>query len=265
MAHLGPENVRRQFKGMVERCADCGFDLAGGQVEVVPTAHYLMGGVEFASDCTTELPGLFVAGEDSGGVHGANRLGGNGVANSTVFGGIAGVTMARWLSGEGARREPDPATVAAAIDQAERPFAARAGNEVDLALLREGLYATMWDDAGIVRNAESLARAEATLAGLQAGHQAYALPSAGRDRGFNLAWHDWLNLGSLMAVSRVIVRAARARENSRGAHYRDDYPDPGDLARSTYTRVRLHGDALACDQVPVRFTRVSPGQTLVRG
>src|SRR5437667_11548494 len=94
MAHLGPENVRRQFKGMVERCADCGFDLAGGKVEVVPTAHYLMGGVEFAPDCTTELRGLFVAGEDSGGVHGANRLGGNGVANSTVFGAVAGDTMA---------------------------------------------------------------------------------------------------------------------------------------------------------------------------
>src|SRR5204862_193899 len=66
MAHLGPENVRKQFKGMVERCADCGFDLAGGLVEVVPTAHYMMGGVEFAVDCSTSLPGLFVAGEDSG-------------------------------------------------------------------------------------------------------------------------------------------------------------------------------------------------------
>ncbi|MGH8724674.1 MAG: L-aspartate oxidase, partial [Burkholderiales bacterium] len=88
MAHLGADNVRKEFKGMVERCADCGFDLAGGLVEVVPTAHYMMGGVEFAPDCTTALPGLFVAGEDSGGVHGANRLGGNGVANSTVFGAV---------------------------------------------------------------------------------------------------------------------------------------------------------------------------------
>src|SRR6185295_11300213 len=69
MSHLGAERVAREFKGMVERCADCGFDLAGGMVEVVPTAHYMMGGVEFASDCTTALPGLFVAGEDSGGVH----------------------------------------------------------------------------------------------------------------------------------------------------------------------------------------------------
>src|SRR6266700_1773700 len=76
MAHLGADNVRRQFKGMVERCADCGFDLASGRVEVVPTAHYMMGGVEFAPDCVTALRGLFVAGEDAGGVHGANRLGG---------------------------------------------------------------------------------------------------------------------------------------------------------------------------------------------
>src|SRR6266567_4676710 len=98
MGHLGAENVRRQFKGMVERCGDCGFDLAGDKVEVVPTAHYLMGGVEFGPDGTTELSGLFVAGEDAGGVHGANRLGGNGVANSTVFGGIAGTTMARWMA-----------------------------------------------------------------------------------------------------------------------------------------------------------------------
>ena len=77
MGHLGPDKVRREFKGMVERCADCGFDLAGGRVEVIPTAHYMMGGVVvFAPDCTTPMPGLFVAGEDAGGVHGANRLGG---------------------------------------------------------------------------------------------------------------------------------------------------------------------------------------------
>jgi fumarate reductase flavoprotein subunit len=115
MAHLGAENVRRQFKGMVERCADCGFDLAGGRVEVVPTAHYLMGGVEFAPDCSTELPGLFVAGEDSGGVHGANRLGGNGVANSTVFGGIAGETMAHWVARAGEVGAPDAAAIEAAL------------------------------------------------------------------------------------------------------------------------------------------------------
>ena len=97
MGHLGPDNVRREFKGMVERCADCGFDLAGGKVEVIPTAHYMMGGVQFDADCTTAMPRLYAAGEDTGGVHGANRLGGNGVANSTVFGGLAGDAMAAAL------------------------------------------------------------------------------------------------------------------------------------------------------------------------
>src|SRR5690242_8621916 len=108
MSHLGPDSVRAQFKGMVDRCRDCGFDLAGGLVEVVPTAHYMMGGVEFAADGSTALTGLFAAGEDTGGVHGANRLGGNGVANSTVFGAIAGDTMAAWVAREGAWREPEP-------------------------------------------------------------------------------------------------------------------------------------------------------------
>src|SRR5687767_10241402 len=146
MSHLGAHEVRRQFKGMVERCADCGFDLAGGMVEVVPTAHYMMGGVEFAADCTTELPGLYVAGEDSGGVHGANRLGGNGVANSTVFGAVAGDAMAEWVRTV-SHREPDRGAIDAAIAVCERPF--RRGPAVSLEPLREKLHDVMWEKVGI--------------------------------------------------------------------------------------------------------------------
>ena len=108
MSHLGPAHVAKEFKGMVDRCRDCGFDLAGGLVEVVPTAHYFMGGVICDVNTATERPGLFVAGEDASGMHGANRLGGNGVANSTVFGGIAGDTMPRWIAQNNpGHREPD--------------------------------------------------------------------------------------------------------------------------------------------------------------
>jgi fumarate reductase flavoprotein subunit len=92
----------------------------------------------------------------------------------------------------------------------------------------------------------------------------YALPAAGRDRAFNLTWHDWLNLGSLVRVSRAIVRAALSREDSRGAHYRDDFPQPGELATSTYTRVRERAGQLVCEAIPVRFTRARPGESLVR-
>ena len=261
MSHLGPDNVRRQFKGMVERCADCGFDLAAGRVEVVPTAHYMMGGVEFAPDCTTALSGLFLAGEDSGGVHGANRLGGNGVANSTVFGGIAGATMAAWIGKNGAFHAPDNDAVDAAMERAERPF--REGPSTNLEEVRERLYATMWDDAGIVRDAASLIRADAVLSALAGELAAYRLPVAGRARAFNLTWHDWLNLTNLVAVSRVIVAAASARRDSRGAHFRADHPDAGDLSASTYTRVQQRGDALDIAAVPVRFTRVRPGSSLL--
>ena len=259
MHHLGADQVRAQFKGMVDRCADCGFDLAGGLVEVVPTAHYLMGGVVFRPDCATPLTGLFAAGEDTCGVHGANRLGGNGVANSTVFGGIAGETMAAWVARKGESRAPDEAAIEASIAVHEAPFGQPPGN---LDAIREGLYECMWDDVGILRNAQGLQRALGRLADLEV--ELSHVGVAGDDRVFNVSWHDWLNLTSLIAVSKVIAIAALAREDSRGAHYREDFPDTGELSSSTYNVVRQRGGAIELARDPVRFTRVTPGQTLIR-
>jgi fumarate reductase flavoprotein subunit len=253
MSHLGPDQVRRQFKGMVERCADCGFDLAGGLVEVVPTAHYMMGGVVFEPDCRTPLPGLFAAGEDTGGVHGANRLGGNGVANSTVFGGIAGDTMAAALRAGLDWRAPDEAAIARSIAAHEAPFRQAAAS---LEPIREALFECMWRDVGILRDAAGLQRAQAQLAELQA--ELHRTGVADGDRGFNLSWHDWLNLDSLIAVGRVVAAAALAREDSRGAHFREDFPAIGDLQASTYTVAAMTPDGLALTRQPVRFTRVRP-------
>jgi fumarate reductase flavoprotein subunit len=258
MSHLGPENVRKQFKGMVERCGDCGFDLAGGLVEVVPTAHYMMGGVVFKADCTTALTGLFAAGEDTGGVHGANRLGGNGVANSTVFGGIAGDSMAAWVKSQGRLRDPDEAAIAQSVAWHLAPFAQAPGG---LEVIREALFDCMWQDVGILRSAEGLQRALVTLAELDA-----RLSSTGvvdDDRAFNLSWHDWINLKSLIAVGRVIATSALAREDSRGAHFREDHPLTGDLAGSSYIVVTQAGQDLSMRREPVHFTRVIPGQTIL--
>ena len=260
MHHLGPDQVRRQFKGMVERCADCGFDLAGGRVEVVPTAHYMMGGVVFSPDTRTPLAGLFAAGEDTGGVHGANRLGGNGVANSTVFGGIAGDSMAEWVPREGEFRAPDEDAITAAVGHVEAPLRQPPG---DLEPVREALYDCMWNDVGILRTAASLQRAQHTLAGLDAQLARTGVTGAG-DRAFHLGWHDWLNLHSLIAVSRVITLSALARTDSRGAHFREDFPDTGDLPGSSFIVVRQHEGRLAMSREPVRFTRVAPGQTLLQ-
>ncbi len=259
MSHLGVEQVTRQFKGMVERCADCGFDLAGGRVEVVPTAHYMMGGVIFDADTTTALPGLFAAGEDTGGVHGANRLGGNGVANSTVFGGIAGDTMARWVRVHGELREPDSDALRVAVDAHERPLRQTVG---DLDAVRRQLQGAMWDDVGIARHEQGLLRATTALAEMDAELDRIGVD--GRDRAFNVAWHEWLNLKSLIQVSRVIAAAALAREDSRGAHYREDFTDAGDLENSTYTIVSQRGATISVAHESVRFTRVRPGESLLR-
>ena len=84
------------------------------------------------------------------------------------------------------------------------------------------------------------------------------------DRAYNLTWHDWMNLANLIRVSQVITQAALAREDSRGAHFRADFPDTGDLPTSTYTVVRMHGDEIALSREPVRFTRVRPGESLLK-
>ena len=257
MSHLGQENVRKLFKGMVERCADSGFDLAGSLVEVVPTAHYMMGGLVFKPDCSTELPGLFAAGEDTGGVHGANRLGGNGVANSTVFGGIAGDVMAQWVVDQHLQ-DCNMDEVVASIEAHEAPFKKPPG---DIELIRDTLAQCMWDDVGISRSKESLLRARHQLDSLE--QQLNEIGVGELDRKYSITWQDWMNLQNLILTSKAVTEAAISRENSRGAHYREDYPEAGSLEDSYFTAVKLGLQKLQIENRPVEFTKVSPGETIL--
>lgn len=258
MSHLGPAMVAKKFKGMVDRCRDCGFDLAGGIVEVVPTAHYFMGGIVCNVDTATELPGLFVAGEDAGGVHGANRLGGNGVANSTVYGGIAGDVMPQWVAQNPDFSMPDEAMLEAEVARALDAFQKPVG---DINKLREKLLDLMWDDVGVVRDSYGLSRGVKKLDEIES--ELLATGVADTDRAFNLTWQDWLNLRSLCETSRVITLAAIRRKNSRGAHYRSDFPEPGDFETSCFTVARQVGASVEVSEEPVRFTHIKPGQSLL--
>jgi fumarate reductase flavoprotein subunit len=257
MSHLGPDTVRKLFKGMVERCADSGFNLAEELVEVVPTAHYMMGGLVFKPDCSTDLPGLFAAGEDTGGVHGANRLGGNGVANSTVFGGIAGDVMAKWVVNQ-PLAECNMAEVAASIKAHEAPLERAPG---DIEQIRDALADVMWNDVGISRSKESLYRARTKLDELD--RLINQMGVGDLQRAYNLTWQDWMNLRNLILVSKSVTEAAIARENSRGAHYREDFPEPGDLDTSYFTAVKLLNAQLLIENRPVLFNRVKPGETIL--
>ena len=258
MAHLGPQLVVEKFKGMVKRCADSGFDLAAGLVEVVPTAHYLMGGVVVDTDTRTALPGLYVAGEDAGGAHGSNRLGGNGVANSTVYGGVAGDVMGQDCLKMQALHDPDETVLDEEMARATAPFAQKPG---DVTALRDRLLDVMWEDVGVMRDADGLQR------GLQRIDEIDdALSSTGvaaDNLAFNLSWHDWLNLRSLVDMSRVIAQSALSRENSRGAHFREDHPDAGAMQDSYFTLATGSDKNISVARAPVQFTIVKPGETLL--
>ncbi|MEM8978291.1 MAG: FAD-binding protein [Pseudomonadota bacterium] len=258
MAHLGPEWVAKTFKGMVKRCADSGFDLAGGKVEVVPTAHYFMGGVVVDVDTRTALEGLYVAGEDAGGAHGSNRLGGNGVANSTVFGGIAGDTMGKDIRSMPSLRDPDETALAAELARAIHPLGRKPAPVI---ALRKELENRMWDDVGVTRTKSGMEQGLVCISQVRE-----ALMDVGVDDtnlAFNLTWHDWLNLRSLCDISEVIAKAGLARENSRGAHFRDDFPEAGAMEDSTYTVAQMKDGALDVSTKPVEFTIVRPGETIL--
>ncbi len=262
MSHLGVENVRKRFKGMVRRCADCGFDLAGGRVEVVPTAHYLMGGLVCDTDTKTELKGLFVAGEDAGGVHGANRLGGNGVANSTVYGGVSGEEMALFVGDINHYQDIDEEVLEAEIDRALLPFKIE-GDAVDVNELRERLMDIMWECVGVLRTEDGIKDGIQKIEELRTDLLNSGIGS--ENRVFNLTWHDWINLYNLIEVSRVIAEACLGRDNSRGAHFREDFPEEGLPQDSYFTLVRNRHDEIEVTREPVNFSIIQPGESLIDG
>ena len=246
--HLGADFVERNFPGMCERMALIGKDLAREPIEVTPTAHFHMGGVRIDPACRTSAPGLLVAGEDAGGVHGANRLGGNGVADSTVFGSVAGETAAAWC-----REAPLPAYDAGAAEAAAGR-AARFLRPGRLPFeLRARLNLVMWERGGLVRDGEGLAAAAGELGRLTEELESVGVPGG---RAFNTGWQEAMNLENLLTVAPLIVASAEARRESRGSHFRSDFPERDD-ARWLVRTVSRPGEVRT---EPVALPRLRPGE-----
>jgi succinate dehydrogenase / fumarate reductase flavoprotein subunit/fumarate reductase flavoprotein subunit len=250
--------VERRFGGMVKRTRLVGFDLARQPIEVSPTAHFQMGGVVIDADCRTAVEGLLVAGEDAGGTHGANRLGGNGVAESTVFGARAGDTAAA-LAGELPLREPELASVHESFARALAPL--RAAGERPAELTAE-LKDVMWQGCGLVRSRDGLEEARDSVDVLLERARAAAAPGG---REWNLGWQQALDLVNQLEVAQTMIASALVREESRGAHFRDDFPERRDDLWLRYVVTRLGEDgAVETSTRPVEFTR-RPAPAAVAG
>ncbi len=219
------EHIKKKLPSMYHqflKLAD--IDITEQPMEVGPTTHYMMGGVRVHPETQmSTVPGLFAAGECAAGLHGANRLGGNSLSDLLVFGQRAGQAAARFAK-ENRANSIDEAQVETAARQALLPFEDGTGTGKDGGpfQVQQDLQKTMQDLVGIVRTESEMAHA---LDALSLFRSRSARIRIGGNRAYNPAWHTALDLRNLLTVSEAITRAALERKESRGAHFRDDFPE----------------------------------------
>ncbi len=217
MAHLSAAMVRDRFPAIAGLCRKVGLDLARDRLPVSPAAHYLMGGVATDLEGRTSLPGLFAAGEVAAtGVHGANRLASNSLLEGLVFGGRAGRAMSAMARGDW------PTITTTAWDGPSLDSSSESPMSVESPMSEEELRELMWQSAGVFRDATGLVGAGERL------QPAWHAIERAMARGARFSAESW-RTASLVTVSRLIVRAALRREESRGAHSRTDYPEADDV------------------------------------
>jgi len=246
ISHKPPEYVKRKLPSMYHQFKELAdVDITKGPMEVGPTCHYMMGGIRVDAETgQSSLPGLFAAGEAAGGLHGANRLGGNSLSDLLVFGRRAGLAAAQH-----AKKVSAPALDSAQVDQAEREILApfgRTGGENPYQIHRD-LQETMQSLVGIFRVDEDLRRALVELEKLKARAANVRVEGSRR---YNPGWHLSRDLQCMLTVSEACTHAALARKESRGAHSRLDYPKTED-AWGTKNHVIVKKDgAMTLFEVP---------------
>ncbi|TQM80289.1 succinate dehydrogenase / fumarate reductase flavoprotein subunit [Saccharothrix saharensis] len=209
-------SMHHQFKELAD------VDITAQPMEVGPTCHYVMGGVQVDPDTgASSVPGLFAAGEVSGGMHGSNRLGGNSLSDLLVFGRRAGAGAADYVGGLSARPVCSDEAVAQAERTAVAPFSGAEGGGENPYTLHMELQQAMNDLVGIIRRSEEMAQAIERLEELK--RRAATVVVEGH-RQFNPGWHLALDLRNMLVVSECVARAALLRTESRGGHTRDDFP-----------------------------------------
>ena len=228
------EHIKKKLPSMYHQFKQLGdIDITAEAMEIGPTTHYMMGGVRVDGDTQmSDVPGLFAAGECGAGLHGANRLGGNSLSDLLVFGKRAGEFAAQFAKKSGAA-VPDNAQVEDAARQALAPFERGAGESPYA--VQHDLQELMQSKVGIVRRQEEM---EQALDGVLKLCERSKHVSVTGNREYNPGWHTALDLHHLMTVSEAITRAAMERKESRGAHFRDDYPEKSEAFASFNLLIR---------------------------
>ncbi|MGC1442233.1 MAG: FAD-dependent oxidoreductase [Burkholderiaceae bacterium] len=212
--HLDPAALRTAFGPIIDRLANNGIDLANQDIEVSPIAHYHMGGLKVDPKMKTTVPGLFAAGEAVGGASGANRLSGNAISEALVFGDIAGEQAAIFAAAQ-AKRIPIPHNA-----KAPAPQTGARDESQSAANMMQELKTLMWEKVGPFRTRSGLEQALTRIEQLQTALHNLRLPD---DDIFPNRLFDWHEMRAALLVSDSVARAALQREESRGAHQREDF------------------------------------------
>ena len=217
------EHIKKKLPSMYHQFKElAGVDITKEAMEVGPTCHYVMGGVRVDAETQmSTVPGLFAAGECGAGLHGANRLGGNSLSDLLVFGKRAGEHAAQYALGLTSFNPTVDSQVDDAASLAEQPFA-RDQNGDNPFRVQHDLQSMMQANVGIVRVEKEMQAALPAIEELFA--RAKVAPISG-NRDFNPGWHTAMDLTNLLTISEAITRAALERKESRGAHFRDDFPE----------------------------------------
>jgi succinate dehydrogenase / fumarate reductase flavoprotein subunit len=218
-----PDFIRKRLPSMYHQFKELAdVDITAEPMEIGPTCHYVMGGVEVDADTEqAQVPGLYAVGECSGGMHGSNRLGGNSLSDLLVFGRRAGEAAAAYAAGLEARPVMSEDDVRAGQWSALTPF--NATGDDNPYTIQQDLQQTMNDLVGIIRTESELKDALTAIEGLK--QRAKTMTIEGH-RQYNPGWHLALDLRNMLLVAESIAKAALERQESRGGHTRDDFPKP---------------------------------------
>ena len=240
--HVPADRLREAFGPVIDRLTANGIDLTRQDVEVAPIAHYHMGGIRVTPDMRTDVAGLLAAGEAIGGANGANRLSGNAVTEALVFGRAAGQTAAEMA------RHGGNVWCEAAAEPALALVAAPGPGSVNTAAVVSDLQSLMNRHVGPFRTAAGL---NAALAGIRRLRTAIGTVPPGTPGGFDTVRLDWFDARNMLLVAEAVAAAALAREESRGAHQRDDFPET-DEHWAVNQAISLRDGKLSLERRPVK-------------